>query len=220
MKKDKFAQFWNITANEWLKNGIVSKHDDENGDQEFKIKELCSFKPDCDNILYKNYTSLKKLLKDAYYSCPEKCKLSTYKRAAVLAYTVIVSDPLVYRDSKEANELFLKERLALRVALCSIVQTFVHSDEELKELTKDGKPVFHFDEVDRFTGKDEDSFLESVYKDMRFADLYQNYNILTMANVFGLLTVLASALPKNEKKEQTAKNQHHLPQQPESESTV
>lgn len=212
MKRDKFVQFWNITANEWINNGTVTKHDDENGNHEFRVKELCSFKPDCESNLYNNYTSLKKLLKDAYYSYPEKCKLSTYKRAAVLAYTVILTDPLVYRNSNEANELFLKERLALRVALCSIVQTFVHSSEELKELTKDGTPVFHFDEVDRFNSKDEDSFLESVYKDMRFADLYQNYNILTMANVFGLLTVLASDLPKNEKEKQSAKNQHDPPQ--------
>ena len=58
MKRDKFVQFWNITANEWINNGTVTKHDDENGNHEFRVKELCSFKPDCESNLYNKKSRL------------------------------------------------------------------------------------------------------------------------------------------------------------------
>ena len=85
---------------------------------------------------------------------------------------------------------FLKQRLAFYIAIGSIVQDY--SEEDVSSL---GKPHFDFEDL----GKcdiidDEDTFLLSVYKDLFFSEVYENYNILTMANVFGLLTERASNL--------------------------
>ena len=195
MKEKKFNEFWAATAFEWYDNGFVVQHDTETGRIEIPIKDLCSFKPHCEKDLYNNYMSLKHVLKDAYYMHPQTSKLSLFKRASVLSYTVLLTDPLVYADTTQLDSFFLKQRLAVRIALCSIVQAFINDDSQLQSITKNGTPLFHFDGIDAFQHDGEDSFLESVYKDMYFAEQYRNYNVLTMANVYGLLTILGSNLP-------------------------
>ena len=84
----------------------------------------------------------------------------------------------------------MKQRLAFYVAIGSIIQDY--SEEAVNALSK---PYFDFENLGKRDIIDnEDTFLLSVYKDLFFAEVYQNYNVLTMANVFGLLTERASKL--------------------------
>ena len=74
----------------------------------------------------------------------------------------------------------------------SILQDF---DE--KKIEECAKPLFYFAELDaQSTISGDDDFRLSLYKDLFFSEIYENYNVLTMANVYGLLTERCSHLPE------------------------
>lgn len=113
---------------------------------------------------------------------------------------MILANPLEYKmpTSERFDHVsnFLKQRFAFYFALSSIILDY--KQEYIAELIDKSGHVFEFDALGDVNDSDcDDTFLESVYKDMFFSELYQNYNILTMANVFGLLVERASHLKKS-----------------------
>lgn len=186
MKRGKFKLFWDSWSNEWIKNNIYW-----NG-KEIALSSLCALKNNYGDALYDRYCLIKKIVKNSYFQDSTK-RLSRYKRAAVIAYTVNGATPLTYVKEDIRDDLhpaFLKQRLAFYVAIGSIIQDY--SEADINAL---GKPHFDFENLGKCDIIDnEDTFLLSVYKDLFFSEVYENYNVLTMANVFGLLTERASNL--------------------------
>lgn len=186
MQKSTFQAFWTQWANEWYRSKIVV------GKEEVPVASLCYMKPDYSDALYKYYNTIKDSIKEFYFKDPSK-RMSRYKRAAVIAYAINSASPIGYMDDSiqyDLDNLFLKQRLAFYVAIGSVIQDY--PEEKVSNLEP---PIFDFESL----GKqdivdDEDDFLTSVYKDMFFADIYKNFNVLTMANLFGLLTERASRL--------------------------
>lgn len=182
-----FQLFWEKSSSEWYENAVFRIGTSR---EKHPVKDYCHIKTNIGGLLFSRYTSIKALIKDVYFKDPEK-KLSRYKRAAVIAQTILLTDPLVYNDPNlsELDPNFLKQRLAFSVAISSIVQAY-----PLESIASLEKPLFHYEDLDNNCLEEDDSFLLSVYKDMFFAELYENYNVLTMANVFGLLTERVSKL--------------------------
>ena len=179
MELAKFRELWNKWSLKWLKTAI------EIDGKEKTIACLCRLNEDAVDAVYKNYNIIKDVMKDTYFRQVSQTppKLNRYKRAAVIAYAIIKSDPLVVIEKPMDEDIyFLKQRLAFFMALGSILQDF---DKDQVA----GKKVFSIfnglGERDHQEGND--GFLMSIYKDMFYSELYNNYNILTMANVFGLL---------------------------------
>lgn len=183
MKQETFIDFWNRSCEKWYAAETVNN---------VPVANLCKIKSNYGIVLYERYEIIKKNIKGSYFKHKkEKLFLNRYKRAAVIAYTIIGASPLEYKDGEIQYDLdpsFLKQRLAFYIALSSIIQDY--SEEEVAKLEK---PIFYFQELGQ-EGEEVDSFLESVYKDLFFAEKYCNYNVLTMANVFGLLIERASKL--------------------------
>lgn len=184
MTQETFRDFWGKWSLEWYNSKI-----DLDG-KRVPVAELCELKPDCDHILNQHYQLIKQIVKESYFKDVTKL-LSRYKRAAVVAYAVNGASPLIYKDATIQEDMdpnFLKQRLAFFVALGSIIQDY--PEEDVNALTP---PYFDFDNLGKRDIIDgEDDFLQSVYKDLFYADVYENYNVLTMANVFGLLIERAS----------------------------
>ena len=143
---------------------------------------------------------------------PDELHLNRYKRAAVLTYAVLLVDPIVIdikdknakliKEMKEEEDerlkefdlFYLKQRLAFYLSLGSILQDF--PEDDILQVIQSGKTVFQFEELGKgelLAG--EDDFQMSLYKDLFFSEYYGNYNVLTMANVYGLLTERCSELP-------------------------
>lgn len=180
MNENKFQELWDGVVAQWLKESI--KVSDSTI---YNVSDLCSVKPNACKRIYNNYTNLKKFVKDNYFQDSDK-SLSRYKRASVLVASIILGeDPLKYKFviKKQPNDYFLKQRFAVFMALSSIVEDY----------KVESRPIFYFNELGE-AGADEDDFLKSVYKDLLYSEAYKNYNVLTMANVFGLLTERASGL--------------------------
>lgn len=186
MTQETFNAFWKKWSSKWYESEIKMN------EVSVPVLELCEIKAGYENILNQYYQRIKQIVKDSYFKDATKL-LSRYKRAAVVAYAVNASSPLIYKDTSIQEDMdpnFLKQRLAFFVALGSIIQDY--PEEEINSVKP---PYFDFDELGkRDIIDDEDNFLQSVYKDLFYADVYENYNVLTMANVFGLLTERASKL--------------------------
>lgn len=182
-----FAELWEKSSSGWYENATFLIP----GEKENKrVKDYCTIKPNLEKLLFDRYEAVKELVKDIYFKDPSK-RISRYKRAAVIAQVILFSDPLDYIDESLSvlDPYLLKQRLAFTVALQSILQAY---PEEILNQIK--KPYFRYDELDKSCGEEDDRFVLSIYKDMFYAELYKNYNVLTMANVFGLLTERASSL--------------------------
>ena len=197
MKLETFRCLWDANINKWLHSTIVAA----NGETT-EISMLCKVS---DKIEGKNtvdyvhsvYEKLKSNVKKYYfnsYNDDADTHLSRYKRAAVITYAVILSNPLCKLDGKpfEFDDDFLKQRLAFFLALATILQDF-----DAQKIKDCAKPLFYFSELDKqSTGAGDDNFCLSLYKDLFFSEIYENYNVLTMANVYGLLTERCSRLPE------------------------
>ncbi len=187
MTQTTFHEFWAKWSSAWYNSATIEL----NGTRE-PVADFCKLKPDYDHILNQHYQLIKQIVKDSYFKDTVKL-LSRYKRAAVVAYAINGASPLIYKDptiQEDMDPKFLKQRLAFFVALGSIIQDY--SEQEVDAIDS---PYFDFENLgkcDIVNG--EDDFLQSVYKDLFYADVYENYNVLTMANVFGLLTERASKL--------------------------
>lgn len=211
MTIDTFRKLWNGHITKWLDASIFV------GDEEKKHSDLCNIKQTiagqdtCERI-HSIYESLKKKTKQYYFkpdvtdtkydenynSASIECdtKLSRYKRAAVMTYAILLADPLCNLDGTplELDGLYLKQRLAFYIALETIIQDF---DKEKIQAHKKQGPIFLLDILGKdelIEGKDEDSFCMSFYKDLFFAEHYDNFDVLAMANIYGLLTERCSFL--------------------------
>ena len=194
MTEEKFVSFWNEWSSRWIGHAKCFHVDDIS--TLFFVKDKCALK-DVASEAYSLYILCKDRTKDRYFDRKKKDPiLSRYKRAALIAYVVLYSDCMDYVDSDNysTDPFLLKERLAFHMAIGSIIQSF--DQERVSSLIKKykGKPLFSYDDLEIDRGEHDDSFLQSVYKDMYFSRIYKNYNILTMANVFGLLTEKSSLL--------------------------
>lgn len=181
MTEQKFIELWDGAVAHWLENEFYDKA----SCQKLKIKNLCSIKPTACHRIYNNYSNIKELVKKLYFK-DKTIRISRYKRAAVIVYATIAGeDPLEYTDKKTpVDNYFLKQRFAFFLALTSIIQDY---EVEIK-------PIFCFPELGKTKKDDEDDFLLSVYKDLFYSEIYKNYNVLTMANIFGLIVERASTL--------------------------
>lgn len=186
MTRRQFELFWEATSQQWYNYATVSNM--------CNVSEYCSIKDNIVDTLYHYYTSIKNVAKESYFKNPAEDHLSRYKRAAVMAYAILLANPIeiIHNISRDGffDPFYLKQRLAFFVALNSIIQAY--PVEAVKKLDKE---LYDFDSLDRKTCQNgEDGFLISVYRDMFFSEIYKNYNILTMANVFGLITEKCSLL--------------------------
>lgn len=189
MKDHTFHEIWDKWAVDWFMHQTI----DFNG-KNIPVSSVCKLKDGYSDVTCKRYLKIKEIIKGAYFK--EKGKLvSRYKRAAIIAYAINESSPLIYDasfDKKDIDACFLKQRLAFHVAIGSIIQDY--PEDQVADIA-DKKDLFDFKRLGMADVADgEDDFLTSVYKDMFFAAAYENYNVLTMANVFGLLTEKASEL--------------------------
>ena len=56
------------------------------------------------------------------------------------------------------------------------------------------KVIFDFDNIGLSRDDKNDSFLLSIYKDLFYAEIYENFNVLTFANLLLVLVERASLL--------------------------
>lgn len=186
MNKQTFSNLWAYSAEKWLDEGFITIDSSKTD-----IKSLCSLVEGIDDKIHKNYEIIKSTVKDYYFKDSVGITISRYKRAAVIVQAIFLTKPLHYKvpGLDEIDYFLLKQRLAFYVAIMSIVYSY--EEIELSE-----EKIYNFEKLDANLREGEDDFLNSIYKDIFYAELYNNYNILTMANVFGILTETSSILPK------------------------
>lgn len=186
MTSEKFIEFWNVWSENWYTLTFFD------GQIERKIGSICTIKMGAAEQIHKTYEAIKCIVKDSYFKETQK-KLSRYKRASVLTYAIIKSKPLNYNYNmkKKYDIYYLKQRLAFFMAIGSILQDY--KEEDIASIEQ---PIFYFKELgitELYEG--DDDFLMSVYKDLFFSEIYHNFNVLSMANLYGLLVERASKLP-------------------------
>lgn len=206
MRRETFDLFWTNCTEKWLNTRIIVE-----GNGSVLVSELCELKTEAAELVYNAYENMKKTVKAIYFKDQDteksgKIHLSRYKRAALITHAVIKTEPIRFFENKNNEEdyldpYFLKQRLAFSLSLQSIIQDF--PKKQIDKAIEGGKSIYSFaglGEKDYQEG--EDDFLLSVYKDLFFAEHYGNYNCLTMANIYGLLTdccsILSDIQPKTE----------------------
>lgn len=191
MTEKTLASLWELWANDWHEKYTVTV-----GENKVAVSQYCTLKQNYADVVFSQYSAILNKFKSLYLK--ENMNVSRYKRAAILAFAVCKAQPLVYFNSQneEMEPLFLKQQLAFQIALASIIQDF--PQEQVIAATRKGK-LFDFERLGSLDFENgialgRDDFLTSIYKDLFFSELYDNFNILTMANVLGLLTERASLL--------------------------
>lgn len=196
MDASKFAELWEVHAKNWYRNECfpiagVSYH----------VSDFCELQDqEYVSLIHQRYETIKKKIKKLYFKTSEEntTTISPFKRAAIIVYAVNSLEPLVFIDKnipksvKNRHSLFLKQKLAFHLGLMSIVMEY--PKEKIEEIAKQGN-IFDFDIKSIGVGGDTgDSFLRGVYKDILFSDIYKNYNVITMSNVFLLIVERSSKL--------------------------
>lgn len=199
MKFETFESLWTQWTGEWYKNAKVKV-----GETMVPVSAFCTLKPDYSGVILKRYNVIKDIFKKKYFQDKGKNKrISLYKRAAIITYAINSASPLICNSVFEGSldPYLLKQRLAFYIGIGSIIQGFPEATVKVAYM-KSGE-LFDFTNLDIIEFRsgqegsvEKDDFLTSVYKDLFFSELYGNYNILTMANVFGLLTEKSSILPQ------------------------
>ena len=202
MTIEKFMEFWDNWSPIWYNSARCCVVD--NPHEIYHVKEKCRIPYTAATNVYSKYQKLKAATKGAYFALregeqPEAIKLSKYKRGAVLIEAVLESNCLEYYEQEENEDPYLlKERLAFYLGITSIIQSLAGGNiNALVQPTKENPTpgsIYKFDELDIEREQDADDFLQSVYKDLYFARMLGNYNVLTMANLLGVLTERASLL--------------------------
>ncbi len=192
MKKEKFVELWDKYAPQWYEKAVV--HVDGCTHQ---VSEYCEVKDEYGEFLYETYEDIKHVTKKLYFESEEN-RVNRFKRAAILMYAINIADPLLYKneyseDDVEIGRLFLKQRLAFYIAQQSIIVQYPKN--VVQPLIDERMPLYDLDIVSHGVGDGcSDTFTESIYKDLFFSGIYQNFNVLTMANVFVVLTERSSKL--------------------------
>lgn len=188
MTDEKFESLWSKWSNLWYENATCVVNEED-----VPVRNLCTIDLNNSSKLHKNYETIKNVVKDCYFKEPSEKKLNRYKRAAVIAYTIIVTDPIRCENNDlKYDPLYLKQRLALYVALGSILQDYSQNDVE--NLLSREKTIFDFGNIGVSKDDKNDSFLLSIYKDLFYAEIYENFNVLTFANFLLVLVERASLL--------------------------
>lgn len=194
MNINKFKEMWELWSVEWHSHATCVV----NGKSEY-VSKYCEVNFEIYTQLYTSYEKAKDSIKDLYFYESGKL-LNKYKRAAVLAFVINSASPLVYKENvykedfgeesvKMPDRLFLKQRLAFYIALCSIIVEY--NEEDVAKLRT---PIFHFPKLtegEKQNSDDErpaDDFLMSMYKGLFYSDIYHNRDILALSNIFWLLT--------------------------------
>lgn len=202
MKISQFNRIWEASSKKWL-DGVKCEIDGK----VYKVSQFCTIKKNYGSTLHKRYEKSKRNAKDLYFYSEDHL-LNKYKRAAVLAYVISSASPIEYKtpeyrklsdtipaDALDGQDLqvipdclFLRQSLGFFVGLESIVNEY--PKDKVKKIQK----IFHWPELtdDEKMAKSQgvliDDFLMSVYKDMYYAHVYRNKNILTLANLYWALT--------------------------------
>lgn len=191
--------FWKQWSKKWYQTTVC--YSSERPQDKIPVQKKCKLKKNYTSVIHTNYESAKATAKKLYFRNAtrdeEAKRISKYKRAAVLTYAVMKSEPLIYINGNNENlamvdPYYLKERLAVYMAIGSIIQDF--PQDKVSLLLRDNTGLYDFESLGMDRTQGDDTFLESMYKDLFLADLYGNYNVLTMANVYGLLTERCSEL--------------------------
>lgn len=177
MTEKKFHEFWKLSK-KWL--DTVGESEDQKA-AGVNIADYCCLVEDCEDDIYEAYINVRQLVKELYFKDPRGKKLNKFKRASVIAYIINIYEPLSFSNDRQSYEdkYFLKQRFALYMALQSII---IEYPEEL--VSKLNKPIFQIRQQGKPVENDDDDFYMSICKDMFFSNIYKNYNVLTMANLF------------------------------------
>ena len=191
MKKEKFLELWDTSVAEWQNNATVCYRN-----KNINVSEICSLKKEYGHKVYDMYDTIKNVSKRLYFGTTD-ARINRFKRAAVIVYAVSMMDPIEYKEGfcaedVEVDKLLLKQRLAFHVGLYSIIMQY---SKEIVEKQSEQGDLFDFSiESHGVGGEVSDTFLECVYKDIFYSEIYKNFNVLTMANVFLLITERSSRL--------------------------
>ena len=192
MKDTTFYNFWIQWSSVWYNTATASC--DSNKAEKKQVSDLCTIKDNCISSLFDSYIEVRDFVKKCYFRDPKK-RLSKYKRAAVIAYVILLNNPLKYKHPTHdgIDVYYLKQNLAFYMGICSIIQDF--TKEEIERVLESSDKLFDFSELGKADSSEEDDdFLTSVYKDLFFSECYHNFNFLSLANVFGLVTERASRI--------------------------
>lgn len=197
MKYVKFVEFWSSHIEKWYSDTVITVDEID-----VPVNTLCCLKEDYTETVFKKYEAIKNIVKESYFKNikhddKRSCHLSRYKRASVLTYAIIKCTPIKYINEQAQPWLdpyFLKQRLAFYMAISSIIQDC--PKEFVEEYKSKNIPLYDFKSLgaNECDAECDDDFLMSVYKDLLYSEIYDNFNVLTMANVYGLLTERASVL--------------------------
>lgn len=208
MKKEIFLEFWDKNTTEWIDHALCVH---VNHDELIAVKKLCSFKKATGKKVYKKYISIKRTIKNCYFEknkehsveeeldgSEEPIRLSKYKRAAAFAYAVLLTECFTYEEgiTDKNDPYLLKQRFAFELGIQSIIQSISeYSGVDIGEVSS-GIKIINFDDYNIDHKQNDDTFLQSIYKDLHFSLLFQNFNILTLANLYEALTINSSILKK------------------------
>lgn len=198
MQSDRFWVLWDTWSRQWYENAQCPIPGKGNNIVYKPVSTICEIKKKAFSLVYDRYEIIKNTVKDLYFKQKEDNRINRYKRAAAIAYAVVLANPLCVNLGYKPATCLLKQRLALYVALGSIIQDYPE-DKVQEAISEEGAKVFRFDEIGSSLGtrednKDNDDFLTSIYKDLYFAEIYENFNVLTFANMLQLLVEYASVL--------------------------
>lgn len=188
MTLEKFKELWNVHALNWYDNCKISTNE-----VIINAKDVCKLRGDeYVPFIHQRYELIKDKVKELYFTnaASKDTTINPFKRAAIIVYAVNSLDPIVFSSHlnipvKNINSLFLKQRLAFHLGLHSILMEF--PEDLLKNLSLE-IPHFDFEIVSiGVGGMTGDSFLKGIYKDIFFSEIYKNYNVITMSNVYLLI---------------------------------
>lgn len=177
MKRDHFNELWDYYVKMWL---------DSNIDDGRKIDDLCIVQKDAREKVYENYLTIKEHCKNFYFltKSADDVKLNRFKRASVMTYSIIETSPLKVNNlpNGAVDNLFLKQRFAFYMGIITVLFDFkeeaIKNKDVFSKINKIGE--------DTLSGGN-DPFVMSIYKDFLYAEQYRNFDILAIANVYGLI---------------------------------
>ena len=198
MKEEKFVELWNKHSSTWYNECVI-----EISNTKYPISAFCDLVDDETYIklIHKKYEKIKSKVKELYFVQSNDCQatISPFKRASIIVYAVNSMEPILFKKElpvfvKNKYSLFLKQRLAFHIALQSIIMEY--PEEFLNKKYEEGN-LFDFDIVSVGVGSSTgDSFLKGIYKDIFYSEIYKNYNVITMSNIFLLIVERSSRLAK------------------------
>lgn len=160
-----------------------------------------------EELVHTCYEGIKKEVKKNYFLANDDTEiiLNRYKRAAVLSYAILEMEPFIENKHYKAEipvkaELF-NEYFAFYLGLHSLLIDY--PKEELDSLFADAskKDIFHFPLLNNNTTNDiaptvsaqdsdyfsENSYVDSVAKEFQYCRVFNNFNLLSVADKYFLL---------------------------------